>query len=82
MFHIFSLIIALTGQPVAILENPVAYQDKTVCQAAIPDLIVKLQKEIDTADDPTIRGQFAVAEAICATEEEMTKAAGPKPGSI
>ena len=82
MLHIFALIIALTGQPVTVLEGPTEYQDEDACKADIPKYMVALQTALDTSDNPSIRGQYAVAEAICSTEEKMKSPAAPKPGTI
>jgi hypothetical protein len=82
MFHVFALIIALSGQSVTILEGSTGFPDRLSCEAAKDKFMVELQTALDNSDNPEVKGKYAVAETICSTEEDMQKSAAPKPGSI
>lgn len=79
-FHIFLLIIGLSGRPVGVLEytgSPVpnapvvSYTTKTECDAFLPEAMRSVQEHLDNSDNPAIKGLLAVADGKCATNREM-----------
>ena len=71
MFHMFVLIIGLSGQPITILRGDFEYQTREACQLAAPAEMVNLQAQFDTSTDEAIKGKIAVADVKCATDQEM-----------
>ena len=74
MFHVFLIIIALTGQPVQILRSNEGFDTKAACEAKLPGEMAEVQKFLDENPDPAIKGQYAVGDGQCLTDAEAGKA--------
>lgn len=74
-YHVFLLVINAQGKPAQVARHYVSFAVKEECEATIPAMMVKLQMAFDMADDPTVRGNLAVADGKCLTDAEAaTKA--------
>lgn len=68
MFHIFVLL-ALAGQPAAILESHTAFDTKEACEAARPAMIERLEAEIKPQYPDA-----SVTKSVCSDKEDGEEA--------
>jgi hypothetical protein len=86
-FHIFLLLIGLSGQPIGVYgftgspsadASFVDYPTKEACEAALPAAMKFVQERFDTSSHEEVRGKVAVADGKCATDSEMNGGNTPK----
>lgn len=76
MFHVYLLILSLSGEPASVMQNSTEFKDEASCLAQLEQLTEGGRRFV--ASNPELNGKVEIVASKCISDEEIAKASAPR----